>query len=72
MQHLRAKGSKVEAMQTDEALYGSWFEAEVLGHTFPDKIYLRYAEINAGLRLSARLAYTLSARFRLMTAGTLL
>ena len=48
---LRARyplGSKVEVMQVDSGLDGSWFSGEVIGHTAPDLCLVRYDELHEG------------------------
>ena len=41
-------GDMVEVVQTDEGMQGSWFEAEIVGHEFDNKVVVKYLELHEG------------------------
>ena len=41
-------GTHVEVLQGEKGMQGSWFEAEVTDHQFPDKCVVRYFQLHEG------------------------
>ena len=41
-------GTLVEVLQGEQGMQGSWFEAEVTEHQFPDKCVVRYSQLHEG------------------------
>jgi len=43
-----AVGARVEVLQSDDGMQGSWFDAEIIEHQYPDRCVVRYSELHEG------------------------